>query len=246
MSNVSKDFLDRLSYLSDKYKGDFKIIRSEYDIDDLDYMKAKIHGPFLNGDPETLSIIEKAINSGEQAALQAVSKDKLLVHTGKKIIGVIKSPSELRVSKIMRRLEEIHNSFRDSDGHQLLLGGYDSYIYPEKILGVAVKANFSLYKSFQHDDENIISEIMTFINKDRVVAIVADTKTGIIEMYLEPSLNVNKDSNKNTSNGGFIFPIIFWGIIGGIVGAIAGTSFFVGAFVGALITFLIFMYLSRA
>ena len=50
MSNVSQYFLDKLSYLRDNFRNDFKIIRSEYDMDDIDVENSEKHGPFLNGD----------------------------------------------------------------------------------------------------------------------------------------------------------------------------------------------------
>ena len=175
-----------------------------------------------------LEIIENAIHSGLQAALQAFGNDKILIHTGKKILNVIKSPKDLRISKIMRKLEEMHNTYEDKDGNSLLLGGYNSYLTPEKILNIAMEHKFSKYKTFSMDDANLISEILKYINMNRIVAVVADTNQNIIDMYLEPTLSsyTNYSSslysdNKQLEKGWFesVFPGIS---IGGLIGFIVG------------------------
>src|ERR1017187_2196668 len=84
---------------------------------------------------------------------------------------------------IMNRLEELRKRHRDAEGVELLVGGRDSYIYPEKFVAIAQKHGFPKYKTFSADDEAVVSEVEGFLEMDTMVVVAAYKET--IDIYLE-------------------------------------------------------------
>lgn len=87
---------------------------------------------------------------------------------------------------IMDMLERFKRDYKDSEGHSLLIGGLDSYIYPDKIQNIAQKYDFIKHKSFHIADQQLLDEVKLQIEKNRMVAIVAWTKENSVDMWLEP------------------------------------------------------------
>lgn len=224
--SVSEDFLRKLSHLRDNYPSDFKIVRSDNELDYIDLENSEKHGPFENGDFRALQVIESALRSGKQAALQAFGTHNILIHTspsGRRILNVRKSPEELRISKIMRELEEISKSYSDMNGNPLLWGGYNSYIIPEKVEDLARKAGLSKSNSYSMSDDRIIDDVLKIVLSKKYVAVVANEDHGKLDLYTETTANTY--SPKSSSDG---YSAILSGIvIGGVIGFLLG---FIGCF----------------
>ena len=90
-------------------------------------------------------------------------------------------------SSIMRKLEELQHQYKDDQGHELLTGGYDSYIYPDKYFEMAKEHHFVKGESFHIEDENVIQTIIDYISNDRMVIVAAWTSKNQIDLYLEPN-----------------------------------------------------------
>lgn len=87
---------------------------------------------------------------------------------------------------IMKKLEELQHKYKDSDGHELLVGGYDSYIYSDKYYEMAQEHNYLKGESFHIEDENVIQKVIDYISNDRMIIVVACTKENRLDLYLEP------------------------------------------------------------
>jgi len=87
---------------------------------------------------------------------------------------------------IMQKLEDMRGQYLDESGNDLLMGGLDSYIHPEKVVAIAEKYNWAKHKSFHIDDEAMLAEVKKHLEGDRMVAVVAWTKEERVDIYLEP------------------------------------------------------------
>ena len=87
--------------------------------------------------------------------------------------------------RIMKKLEKLQHQYKDDQGHELLVVGYDSYIYSDKYYEMAKEHNYLKGESFHIEDENVIQKVIDYISNDRMVIVVARTKELRIELYLE-------------------------------------------------------------
>jgi len=87
---------------------------------------------------------------------------------------------------IMKKLEELQHQYKDNYDHELLVGGYDNYIYSEKYYEMAKEHNYLKGDSFHIEDENVIQKVIDYISNDRMIIIVARTQENRIDLYLEP------------------------------------------------------------
>src|SRR2546423_2026196 len=103
--------------------------------------------------------------------------------------------------EIMKKLEALNKrGLSDSNGNDLLIGGTDSYIHPEKFAALAEKNKFRLYKSFPVDDERMIDEAKHIIERGKMVIVAAYTgKEDRIDLFLEPEY---PKAPSNVSKGG--------------------------------------------
>jgi hypothetical protein len=85
----------------------------------------------------------------------------------------------------MNTLEEYRKQYKDSEGIELLIGGLDSYIYPEKMEALAVKYKFKRHKSFDIDDMEVLDEVRHYLENNRMVAVAAYTVEKRIDLFLE-------------------------------------------------------------
>jgi hypothetical protein len=88
--------------------------------------------------------------------------------------------------QIMQKLSDLKGKYIDADGNDLFVGGTGSYIKPQEYAELARKHHFELYKSFPIDDQTIIEEVAKYLQKNRMVLIVAWTEEKRIDLYLEP------------------------------------------------------------
>lgn len=103
--------------------------------------------------------------------------------------------------EIMKKLEALNKKgISDSNGNELLIGGTDSYIHPEKFASLAEKNRFRLYKSFPVDDERMVDEAQRIIESGKMVIVAAYTgKEDRIDLFLEPEY---PKAPSNVSKGG--------------------------------------------
>lgn len=105
----------------------------------------------------------------------------------------VNPPQNTRVSEnpnsphaIMKQLEEFRKRYIDPDGIELLVGGLDSYISPDKIAAIAAKYDFVKHKSFGIDDGAMLQEVQRYLQNNRMVAVAAWEKEKRVDIYLEP------------------------------------------------------------
>lgn len=205
------DVRNKLEKLFNTYPNDLRLIRSARDVDKVDIMNADVNGPYDNGDIEAIETIERALSAGKQVAVQAAGPKQILVLTskaGKKLFDTIRDPKLTASSEIMNQLEAMHKRYRDSNGKNLLMGGLDSYIYPERFAELARKYNFAKYKSFGIDDESLLDEVRHYLENNKMVVIAAWGKEERVDMYLEPSYS---GSNKASKGGGCFIATAVYG-----------------------------------
>ncbi len=112
------------------------------------------------------------------------------------------------VQYIMGMLEKFSKTYKDNDGHSLLVGGLHSYIYPEKYQGIADKHQFEKYKSFHISDKSILDEVRKYISAGRMVAVAAWTKEDKIDVWLERE-SANESKSEKESGGCFIATAVY-------------------------------------
>jgi len=110
------------------------------------------------------------------------------------------------VLDIMNTLDKFSKIYKNSDGVSLLVGGSESYIFPEKFQGLADKFHFERYKSFHISDRSILNEVKKYISTDRMVIVVAWTKQDKIDVWLQREIvePVESSGSKQESGGCFI------------------------------------------
>jgi hypothetical protein len=86
---------------------------------------------------------------------------------------------------IMKKLEQLQHQYKEAGGVELLVGGYDSYIYSDKYYNLAQKHHFIKGDSFDIDDDEVISKVEDYISNNRMVILVAWTDKERIDLYLE-------------------------------------------------------------
>jgi hypothetical protein len=178
----------KLNTLLIKYPNDFRIINSSEEIDKnkIDILNSDVHGPFNNGDLRIIEILTKSLSSGKQAFILPLGTDRILVQTAKigKLFNVNRSSRDENVSKIMNSLEEIHDHYLSSDGNPYLYGGFDSYIYPEKFVGLAEKFGYSKFASYDIADTSVLGTVRRFVDNREIVLVSAWTKEDRIDVYV--------------------------------------------------------------
>ena len=101
------------------------------------------------------------------------------------------------VEYIMDMLEKFNKTYKNRDGHSYLVGGLDSYIYPEKLQEIAEKYHFQKHKSFHISDKSILDEVKRYVSGNRMVVVIAWTKEDRIDVWLDREVtSTSKSSQK--------------------------------------------------
>lgn len=143
----------------------------------------------------------------KMGGLEAAGGKKHWINMLKKNAGEIDEipvNTEDDVQYIMDMLEKFSETYKDKDGHSLLVGGLHSYIYPEKFQGIAEKHHFRKHKSFHISDKSILDEVERHITDGRMVAVAAWTKEDRIDVWLEREGATETSKSSEEKGGCFI------------------------------------------
>jgi hypothetical protein len=140
---------------------------------------------FENYDEAMLVFISKCLSEGKEVAINAAGPQNLMITAAH---GLFRKPGEQldqdRVHAIMDGLEKLRKRYHDDEGRELLTGGLDSWIYPEKFMGIAQKYGFVKHKTFKTRDDDLITEVEGFLKRNKMVIVAAWEETA--DVYLEP------------------------------------------------------------
>ena len=84
----------------------------------------------------------------------------------------------------MNTLEEIHDRYISPDGNPYLYGGLDSYIYPERFVGLANKFEYSKFASYDIADVAVLDVVKNFAESRQIVFVAAWTTENRIDVYI--------------------------------------------------------------
>ena len=85
----------------------------------------------------------------------------------------------------MMKLEELRGRYVDNHGNDLMIGGLDSYIKPERFAAMVKGRNFQEPSSYDIHDETMIDDVRRHLESDRMVVVAAWTRDGRTDVYVE-------------------------------------------------------------
>lgn len=120
--------------------------------------------------------------------------------------GLFRKPGEQlgqdKVHVVMDALENLRKRYHDDEGRELLTGGLDSWIYPDKYVAMAQKYGFIKHKTFSARDDSLIAEVESFLQRNKMVIVAAWEERA--EVYLEPNYPARTEPPPAKSGGCFI------------------------------------------
>lgn len=182
-----------------------RVLKSEEEVNSVDMAKVMAAGPrtFANYDPAMLAFIEESLAQGKEVAINAAGPQNLMITAAH---GLFRKPGEqLRqdaVQAVMNGLEKLRKLYHDDEGRELLTGGRDSWIYPEKYVAMAQKYGFVKHRTFSARDTALVTEVEGFLKRNKMVVVAAWEESA--EVYLEPSYPARQGPPAAKSGGCFI------------------------------------------
>jgi hypothetical protein len=182
-----------------------RVVRSAEEVNSLNMQTVMSAGTrtFANYDETMLAYIEECLSLGKEVAINAAGPQKVMVIAGK---GLFRKPGEQleqdKVHTVMDALEGLRKRYRDDEGRDLLTGGLDSWIYPEKYVAMAQKYGFAKHKTFSASDHSLITEVESFLKRNKIVVVAAWEER--VEVYLEPDYPSRTVEPSAKSTGCFV------------------------------------------
>jgi len=185
-----------------------RLMRSAEEVNSLDMERVMASGAsavctFENYDEALFAFISKCLSEGKQVAITAAGPRKLMVTAAH---GLFRAPGKQldqdRVHAVMDGLERLRKRYHDDQGRELLTGGLDSWIYPEKYVDMAQKYGFAKHKTFDRCDETLLTEVEAFLKRNKMVIVAAWEEKA--EVYLEPHYPKTVEQPPAKSGGCFI------------------------------------------
>ncbi len=158
---------------------------------------------FNNYDEALFTHISRCLSEGKQIAINAVGPQNLMVTAAH---GLFRKPGERleqdKVHAVMDALENLRKRYHDDEGRELLTGGLDSWIYPEKYVAMAQKYGFVKHRTFSARDDSLIAEVESFLQRNKMVIVAAWEERA--EVYLEPNYPARTEPPPAKTSGCFI------------------------------------------
>jgi len=182
-----------------------RVLRSGEEVNSLNMQKVMAVGTrtFANYDEAMLAFIEECLSQGKEVAINAAGPQNLMVTSAH---GLFRKPGEQleqdKVHAVMDALEKLRKRYYDDEGRELLTGGLDSWIYPEKYVSMAQKYGFIKHKTFNARDDTLITEVEGFLKRNKMVIVAAWEERA--EVYLEPNYPTQNEEPSTKSGGCFI------------------------------------------
>ena len=185
-----------------------RLMRSAEEVNSLDMKKVMAAGPsavrtFENYDEALFVFISKCLSEGKDVAINAAGPQNLMITAAH---DLFRKPGEVldqdKVHAIMDRLEKLRRLYHDDQGRELLTGGLDSWIYPEKYVGMAQKYQFLKHKTFSTRDDTLVTEVESYLKRNKMVIVAAWKENA--EVYVEPDYPKQNEQPVTKSGGCFI------------------------------------------
>jgi hypothetical protein len=127
-------------------------MRSTEEMNALDMKKVMAAGPsavrtFENYDEALFVFISNCLSAGKDVAINAAGPQNLMITAAHNLFRKRGEPLDQdKVHAAMDGLEKLRKCYHDDEGRELLTGGLDSWIYPEKYVRMAQKYRFVKHK----------------------------------------------------------------------------------------------------